>query len=415
MTDYEPYFRKMAANGEDFARIWMCPWHLPLEERNALASMGLELRNEPGKYSLEAAKGMDRVVELAEKYGIYLQIVLEYHGMINDSSWGENPYNKDNGGPCLRPQDFFVDGEAKRLFKQRLRYIAARWGWSTHVMAWELFNEVDLGKYYDPGDVVGWHNEMAGYLKSVDPQKHMVTTSCYTDKIGDELWKIGRLDFAQSHHYGADIVRYVMQHSQVQEDIPKPYFVGEFGRGWTADSDQADRDGAHLHAGLWASFMSPAAGAAAPWWWDTYIDPMDLYYHFKALAAFARGEDRRRKRYEPVRFTVDAPGQKQVDVRGLLCPTRCLLWLFKEQDSRTPAAAVGVPRIPADTTLHLKGMWPGPYSVELWDTYKGVVLKSEQASAVGGELAVAFPEAERDIACKVIYQGVTSPRLEGAE
>ncbi len=419
-TNYEPFFKKMVANGENFARIWMCPWHLPLEDRNALANTGLELKNAPGKYSLEAARGLDRIVALAETYGIYLQICLEYHGMVNGSC-SENPYNKDNGGPCLRPEDFFVDSEARRLFKQRLRYIVARWGWSTHIMAWELFNEVDLGKYYDPRDVVRWHNEMAGYLKSVDPHKHLVTTSTYTNRIGEDLWKLGRIDYAQSHHYGADIVPYVLRNMDEREELGKPFFIGEFGRGWTADADQKDIAGMHLHAGLWASFMSPAAGAAMPWWWDTHIDAHNLYYHFKALAAFAKGEDRRRLDYKPVHFKTDAPQLKEVDVRGLICPTRCLLWLFNEQDTRSLLAGTGLPRIPAGTQLRLKGMWPGTYIIQYWDTYRGTMLDQVEAKTVevetgppearGHELDVVFPEAERDIACKIIYTGKTTPSV----
>ncbi len=409
-TDYEPYFRKMAANGENFARIWMCPWHLPLEPKNALASSGLELKGSPGRYSLRAAQRMDRLVALAETYGVYLQIVIEYHGMV-DGSWSENPYNIDNNGPCRRAEEFFVDSEARRLFKQRLRYIAARWGWSTHIMAWELFNEVDLGKYYDRSDVIRWHNEMANYLRRVDPHRHLITTSCYTNRLSPDIWRLGRIDYVQTHHYGPDILAFALRDADAQEDLNKPFFIGEFGRGWTADADQKDLRGAHLHAGLWASFMSLSAGAAMPWWWDTYIAPRNLYYHFKALAAFAKGEDRRRMNYKPVRLQADAPDLRKVDVRGLICSTRALLWVFDRRDASALADEIGAPRIPAGTKLRLSGMWPGDYVIEMWDTFKGEVVNRTAAHTDDGALVVTFPEAQVDAACKVMYQGSTEPSV----
>ena len=399
-TDYEPYFKEMAANGENFARIWMCPWHLPLE-----------LRDEVGKYSLDSAKGMDRLVGLAERYGIYLQIVLEYHGMLRGDSWAENPYNQANGGPCKWPQDFFIDRDAKRMFKQRLRYIASRWSYSTNIFAWELFNEVDLTTHYDTADVVRWHAEMGAYLKSIDAQRHLVTTSCYNETFADDLWKQWPIDFAQAHRYTPEVIRFVRDTAANKENLKKPYFIGEFGRGWTADVDQKDTEGAHLHGGLWGSFMTPAAGAAMVWWWDTYVAPQGLYRHFRALAAFAKGEERRGRDYQFVRLQAEAPGHKHVDVRGLISSTRCLLWLFDERDASTPSAT-GVPRVPNGTKLRLCAMWPGDYVIEFWDTYAVKEPQRTEAHCADGTLVVTFPQADKDIACKVIFRGATSPEVK---
>ena len=42
------------------------------------------------------------------------------------------------------PAAFFTDPEAKALFKQRLRYLVARYGAYRNLLAWELFNEVQF-------------------------------------------------------------------------------------------------------------------------------------------------------------------------------------------------------------------------------------------------------------------------------
>lgn len=80
--------------------------------------------------------------------------------------WEQSYYNKQNGGIlnhpqgwalilfvivalklflvvcCLNVSDFFIDEQAKLDYKNRLRYLVARYSYSTSVFAWEYFNEV---------------------------------------------------------------------------------------------------------------------------------------------------------------------------------------------------------------------------------------------------------------------------------
>jgi hypothetical protein len=42
-------------------------------------------------------------------------------------------------------------------------------------------------------------------------------------------------------------------------------------------------------------------GGAMPWWWDSYVDPLDLYYHWRVLSDFWKGEDLRTGDFQPVR------------------------------------------------------------------------------------------------------------------
>ena len=73
------------------------------------------------------------------------------------------------------------------------KYVVARYGYSPHVLSWELWNEVDGVEQYDAANVSVWHTKAASFLRSVDPNAHMVTTSmaepddvlpCY---LGDTL------------------------------------------------------------------------------------------------------------------------------------------------------------------------------------------------------------------------------------
>ena len=94
-SNYEYYFKKMKAAGMNITRIWICPWHLSFEWRQT----GL------GHYDLSSANRLDGILELAEKYGIYIILCIDYHGVaqkgegfFRENRWLENPYNKTNGG-----------------------------------------------------------------------------------------------------------------------------------------------------------------------------------------------------------------------------------------------------------------------------------------------------------------------------
>jgi len=398
--DYEYYFKKMRESGENFVRIWICPWNFRLEPSDSV-----------GEYDLEAARKLDEVIDLARRYGLAVQLVLVHHGMLNSSRWADNPYNSANGGPCESPADFFTDKEAKKLFKRMLRYIAARWGYATNLFAWELFNEVDLTDYYSDDDVVKWHNEMTSYLKSVDVHGHLITTSCYGTTLAKKLNVISRINFTQAHLYSLRIVSAVEEAYRTNAGFGKPFFVGEFGGGTTPEIDMRDPRGVILHAGLWSAFMTPSAGNAMPWWWDTLIDPQDLYYHFRALANFAEGEDRRGKGYKPVKVTIELSGDKRLVTMGLLSQTRALLWIYDPdiiEDTDNPERS----HIPGGSYVWLTGMPEGDYDIEFWDTYEGKVINRIKKKSYRGRIQIVFPEADADIACKVIFKGrLLSPAL----
>ena len=396
-NDYESYFAKMSANGENCVRIWMCPWHLRLEPADQM-----------GAYDLATAKRLDEILELAARHGIYVVLVSQYHGMLNRSSWDENPYNKVNGGPCAQPGDFFTNGEARSYFKRRLRYMASRWGCYTSLFAWELWNEVDLTAHHSADDLVRWHNEMSRYLKSQDAQRHLVTTSSYSEKVGEQLWRLAGIDFIQAHRYTHKIVPFVVASAENMQRFRKPFFIGEFGRGWQAATDQKDPKGANLHAGLWASFMTPSAGSAMVWWWDTFVEHQDLYFHWKALSAFAEGEDRRGADFRQVRTTLKLPDRKRLEVLGLLSNSRGMFW-FYENNAVTLTDEPENDETPTVTGLHLGGMFDGDYDVEFWDTYDGRIVSTFKTIAKGGRLTVQLPQMERDMACKIRFTGETVP------
>lgn len=285
---YEEWFRALGAAGGNYARIWLVRWNMALEWTNQGHRSGLYYGL--GRYSTDNAWLLDRVMGWAREHGIRVMLCLGYHGEFMETPdyfrtycWHDNPYNVANGGPCETPADFWTNEAARRFYQNRLRYYIARWGWDTHVLSWQFWNEV-----HAPAP---WIEEMGRYFRAHDPYAHLVTTTYGND----EVWRLDEMDYALAHTYGSDESRprTVPHIAPLGRDhttrFGKPFMVGEFGIDWKASDAKHDPAGlgTSMHDGMWASIMTRCFGAASLWWWDNYIHPNDLYHKFTAVRRFA--------------------------------------------------------------------------------------------------------------------------------
>ncbi len=221
--------------------------------------------------------------------------------------WENNPfrYKLNLDDPC----EFFTNYDAKRITKHLIRYIISRWGYSTNIMSWELWNEVDHMFNSCDGytqieideDVQDWHEEMANFVRNIDPFNHCVSSSL--GGVPQHLYSVfyENLDFVQEHHY-ENIQNAESRHQllyrlykRIQEghtQYPtKPFFMGEFGFGQNQSTPKyvnKDPFGVDLHNSLWSSFFFTSMGSASFWWWN-YVDTRELYHHFTPLLTFCEG------------------------------------------------------------------------------------------------------------------------------
>lgn len=308
--DYDIWFSEMQKHGENITRIWMAPWYF-----------GIEWKTKVGYYDLAEAWRLDYVIRLAEKKGIYILLCFMNHGQLRrEDQWAKNPYNKENGGPLDKPEDFWSNDKAIELFKRRIRYIIARWGYSTHILAWELWNEVDLTDgYAERRDQVAlWHKIMANYIKEVDPYDHLVTTSFANPYLDPKIWSLKEMEIITVHRYGPggfkDIAGEVYKLIRSKwEQFKKPVIITEFGSDWRWPGIcprpyyYDDKEGVEIHNGIWASIMAASPSTAMLWWWDNYIHPYNLYYHFKALANYLNEIDPARCNFKYLRAEIVIP------------------------------------------------------------------------------------------------------------
>ena len=70
------------------------------------------------------------------------------------------------------------------------------------------------------------------------------------------------------------------------------FLFTEFGLDASGEQPtKFDNEGVQFHNGLWASTFSGFASAAMYWWWDSYIEPNNYWYHLKGLADFLADQD----------------------------------------------------------------------------------------------------------------------------
>lgn len=279
--DYERWIPQLAEQGVNLIRLWMSPW-----------SFSIEWQPGPlGHYDhrQEQATQLDHVLALAEQYGIKVLLVLINHGQFStnvDAQWADNPYNVANGGFLNQPQEFFTDPKAIDLFQRRLRYIVARWGHHTSLLALELWNEVNLTSGYASEPVARWHETMSYFLTEIDPYDHLISTSFSNVQLDPMVWRLPHIDFTMTHFYNvSDMATALLSLDRIKsEAYGKPTFAAEFGV--SLDKARLDREGVFFHNGLWAGLFSTGAATPMSWWWNNYLEPNGLFHHFGSLTRF---------------------------------------------------------------------------------------------------------------------------------
>jgi len=331
---------------------------------------------------------LDELVEAAENNGIYLML-------------------------CMLTRDLYMkhlsdDRSAEyetaiQYAKKFMRYAVARWGYSTSVAAWEYFNEIDPSLPTDR-----FYAEVGDYLESIDIYHHLRATSTWHPSAKD--CRHSALDIGQLHRYMRpgteeeykDEVAVVIDRAQfLRKHAPnKPALIAEFGLAdikWgLSDYMKQDTEGVNFHTSLWASAFAGASGTAMFWWWEL-LDQQDAYKHYRPLSAFLADVC-----FAGLRQTDAAATGERLRVLGYQGDDCAYIWISDSQatwwnqiaEKRQPAPV-------ADASIEIRGLLPGKYRLEWWDTYEGRTIRTEQVSCTQALLQISVPSFNRDIACKI--------------
>ena len=415
--EFDRFFPVFSAAGLQFVRTWMCAWWAGIEWTDKYDSRYDGL----GRYSMLNAWRLDHAVELAEANDLFIELTFNSHGQLRrdkfDAEWEYNPYSAANGGPVVVPSVFWTNPQAKAAYRNRYRYIAARWGHSQHIMSWDLWNEIDLVDAYGQlqPDVAQWHRELTGYLRDIDPQDHLITTHfClfWSWDNGNSLWTLPNIDYVQADAYWPDkhIADNMSTGYGLRAGIEKPYIVIEFGPQTAGIGGLTPAQVESFYRiGLWGSAVMPMATPAQFWYHDRWMR-YNYARHNAALAKFTAGEDHRGKGWQWIDHN-----PKQNPTYPRVAPANLFVHAMKSPKA-TYFYAFDVERINGgDATrklapyqgavASLQGIPDGAYACEFWEPYLGEVIANADVTVADGVANVALPDFTQDVACKMRLKG----------
>jgi hypothetical protein len=384
----------------------------------------------------ERAHALDKVVELAGLYGVYLKLVVMEKGdeiYLKMGDNGEFVTDRDNQA------GFYGVGrtvnKTRWLQQTWWRYLQARWGYSPNIHSWELVNEGDPAsvRHYELADEFGkfMHYGVFGGLPGSrfdHPNDHLVTTSFWHSFPAGAFWASSaypNVDYADLHAYVStstapaaekekmqwDAAYYHTWHSQfvAAARIGKPVVRGEAGLDVPGRQDenalglQRDRSGVWLHNFLWSGL--DAGALYEVYWWRSHVwnNRLDHRGAYRLVNLFLADLALNKGGYSDWSGTVSnsairVVGQKNVRAGAMH------LWI---QNSRHTwkNVADGRPVEPVSGEIRVPGFRPGtPYEVEWWDTYatgKPVVNLQDVKADASGHVTLTIDSLQKDVAVKL--------------
>jgi len=273
---------------------------------------------------------LDDIIQLAHQLDLKVLLTMDAAYQI-EHMWNDNPYRSVAASKTA----FFTNEESKRYYKRKLRYVMSRWGYSTAIFAFELWNEVDFydGSEYYPNSLAirAWHEEMIAYMKSLDPAEHMYTTSTAYPTAGDfgkrntRLMSSPAIDFAQLHHYESNMNVEYYRSYLLQRQIrlhDKPVLIGEYGNSLNCYhrtqnyTGEATHKVNEMHNTLWSVAMSGTGATGLYWWSDSVFNPCwgGQYQYFKPLQTFMAATNMLGYETEPLANSCLCGGPKDISV-----------------------------------------------------------------------------------------------------
>ena len=115
------------------------------------------------------------------------------------------------------------------------------------------------------------------------------------------MFSLPGIDIVQAHSYWGseyDTAEYSVQDTNhLMRPFGKPFFFGEQGVEDPGAMVKLDPEGYHFQDAQWVTALSGAAGTGLYWWWHNYVEPLNLYRHYRPLSLFMKDEDLAARRW----------------------------------------------------------------------------------------------------------------------
>ncbi len=239
------YFVNRAKATTNMTRIWIChynwlEWYPDTTNSSTWGYLGL------GYYNQIMGCSFDNIIEECEKAGLRIILCTEDNDeQFADGSygnWAYNPYNAENGGPAKNTTDYWTNPEVRQQYKKRLRYILARWGYSSALFSINMWNDMQ-----DPTAAT------VSYLQELHDYTHSITDGWRPIIFGS--------NFNREANAALDMTVQLINIGM--EDRTKPYLTQEC----YASADDIRNT---LRNTIWTEFVQGAAGTL--YWSQDEVD-----------------------------------------------------------------------------------------------------------------------------------------------
>ena len=265
-----------------------------------------------------AAWEFDQILEKVEGLDMYINLWFQGHAEFKNPhpwcglplyAWDNHPYKI--GLSLTDPKEFFRNADAIHMFKRRLRYIDSRWGYSPHVLSYELLSEAN--ETYPTSDLYAspqlqlemqdWMREMSDYIRNdltENRKRHLITTSfaqgyyIQTPGIQYPVWGLPNMDLINIHYYHPfEGTNYITRSNIVDglwNQYHKPIMFNELGSShrhrMEAFTDM------NQHNNIWATSMMGNYSCGFNWYvYESHMVDRQFYKDLKPLTDFMQGID----------------------------------------------------------------------------------------------------------------------------
>lgn len=301
---FQDHMKALAASGGNYFRELLMPQNQDIEWE--------KLGNYYGRQN--RAWELDEQFFLAESLGLKIQLNLQIQFALVTNhkrvfwNWSRDPQDKKHitpEHPLANPYNlqiettendngntFYSDPTARKFYKEKLRYIIARWGYSTSLAVIGMSSEIQNPCTEVP-TCVGWMEEMGKYLKHDLKINQLLSPSflgIYHDPENYEyqILNLDEYDMSTLNWYSASPTKYNGLARTINgfvEKFDKPFFFGEIG-----NSDLYPCDTARIEwiRDAWMTAFSGNAGVGLNW--DEPFDD-ELRIHLGHIQTFTGGID----------------------------------------------------------------------------------------------------------------------------
>lgn len=378
-----------------------------------------------------AAYELDKIVESAEANGVKLQLCSCSGPWF---TWPKNPGETADADW----REFWMMQQWKRNF----RYRVARWGFSTAILGWEMYNE--MGHIVSGTNVYAFYQAYGAYQAATDPYDHLRTTSQNSGAYSPGFWSSPAADYSNTHWYldghrpalDQDEALTVSRFAWCLTDTvrgtsspycdglwlgdgstwsggPKPWVWGEIGVGVDGRQGNTGEAGSRfLHNILWSGLFTPLGTTPLEWWWyqEDNTATSAKFAARRAASAFFNTVDYARAKFTFLMTPADVPpGYTGETVTGsnplarvyaMRRGDKAAAYLWVQHRDHVWSKADSSPS-PISTTITISNLLSTTYRVEIWNTRTGAILSQQSRTPTGGSLSIQVDGLSSDVAIKM--------------